>query len=182
VLRRMGRQVTAERVNGLIERLRGHIERLVLRTTFMVGYPGEREEDFDELIDFVERIRFERLGAFVFSPEEGTKAAGLDGTVPEEIAAERYERLMDTQARISGDFHQSLVGAEFEMIVDDIDGESGTATGRTYMDAPEIDGNLVAAGSVEEGAAFLRVRITGASAYDLEGGIVTAGVSASGNT
>jgi len=182
VLRRMGRPVTAERVSGLIGRLRERIDGLVLRTTLMAGYPGEREEDFDALMDFVERVRFERLGAFVFSPEEGTVAAGLDVTVPEEIAAERYERLMETQARIAGEFHRTLVGAEFEMIVDDIDGENGTVTGRTYMDAPEIDGNLVAPGSVEEGVAFLRVRITDASAYDLEGEIVSAAEPAAGNT
>jgi ribosomal protein S12 methylthiotransferase len=137
-----------------------------------VGFPGETEEDFEELLDFMEEMRFERLGAFVYSPEEGTRAALLEDRVPEETAVERYEEVMKLQAEISGKFQESLVGTEMEMIVDEIDPETGDVFGRSYMDAPEVDGAISIAGDIPEGTEFCRVLITEAGTYDLIGEVI----------
>lgn len=167
ILERMGRFTPPDRIYDLINRVRERIEGVVLRTAVMVGFPGETDEDFRELLDFIERVRFERLGAFVYSPEEGTRAALLEDKVPEETAQERFEIIMGTQARISAEFHRTLIGSELEMIIDSVDPENGTIAGRTYMDAPDIDGNITAVGSVEEDKAFCCVRVSEAKTYDL---------------
>ncbi len=167
ILRRMGRFTTPDDIRGLIARLRERVPGIVLRTSLIVGFPGETESDFEGLMDFMEETRFERLGAFVYSPEEGTRAASLDGAVPEEVAQGRYDELMRLQADISEEFHASLVDREFDMIVDEIDPDSGDVFGRTYMDAPEIDGVVSVGGGVAPDAEFVRVRITDAGTYDL---------------
>ncbi|MFC1694151.1 30S ribosomal protein S12 methylthiotransferase RimO [Candidatus Latescibacterota bacterium] len=172
ILKRMGRFTPPEKIRTLIDKLRESIEGMVIRTSLMVGFPGETDADFRKLIEFVEDIRFERLGAFVYSREEETPAASLDNQVPDEVAFERYETLMEVQSHIAMDFHRSLVGREFEMIVDAVDSETRTLEGRSYMDAPDVDGNITAAGSVEDETAFCRVRITGADNYDLKGEVV----------
>ncbi len=172
LLKIMGRQSKPEKIRKLLDTLRERVDGLVLRTSLIVGFPGETEKDFRELIEFIERYRFERLGAFVYSPEEGTPAALMGEKVPKDVAQERYETLMEIQRDISADFQESLVGREFDMIVDEIDPDTSKATGRTYMDAPEIDGNVSVVRGVEEGSAFYRVRITGAEAYDLVGEVV----------
>jgi ribosomal protein S12 methylthiotransferase len=169
VLRRMGRITKPDDIRSLLETLRTRVEGLVIRTSLIVGYPGETEEDFQELLDFMEDIRFERLGAFVYSPEEGTRAALLEERIPEELAAERYEEVMGLQAEISTEFQESLIGAELEMIVDEIDPESGDVFGRSYHDAPEVDGAISVAGDIPEGTEFCRVIITEAGTYDLIG-------------
>lgn len=171
VLKRMGRPSDPDVIKRLIDRLRTRIEGVVLRTSVMVGFPGETDKDFEELLSFVEEARFERLGAFIYSPEEGTRAADFEDTVPEDTALGRYERIMELQATLSGTFHRSLVGREFDMIVDDADPDNGTITGRTYMDAPDIDGSVTAAGAGNDNA-FRRIRITAAGQYDLEGEII----------
>ena len=173
VLESMGRKITPEKIMKLLDTLRERIDGLVLRTSLIVGFPGETEKDFRELAGFIGRYRFERLGAFVYSPEEGTSAALMKDRVPDDAAQERYETLMEIQSGISADFQESLNGREFDMIVDDIAPVTGRATGRTYMDAPEIDGNVSVARGVEEGSAFCRVRITGAGTYDLAGEVVS---------
>ncbi|MDP2984258.1 MAG: 30S ribosomal protein S12 methylthiotransferase RimO, partial [Candidatus Latescibacter sp.] len=169
ILRRMGRLTPPDRIRALLENLRNRVESLVIRTSLIVGFPGETEEDFEELLDFMKEVRFERLGAFVYSPEEGTRAALLEDRVPEETAAERYEEVMSLQAEISGEFQESLVGIEMEMIVDEIDPETGDVFGRSYMDAPEVDGAISIAGDIPEGTEFCRVLITEAGTYDLIG-------------
>jgi ribosomal protein S12 methylthiotransferase len=163
----MGRFTTPDDIRSLIARLRERVPGIVLRTSLIVGFPGEKESDFEELMDFMEETRFERLGAFVYSPEEGTRAASLDGVVPEEVAQGRYDELMRLQADISEDFHASLTGREFDMIVDEIDPDSEDVFGRTYMDAPEIDGVVSVGGGVAPDAEFVRVRIIDAGTYDL---------------
>ena len=173
ILESMGRKITQEKTRKLLDTLRERIDGLVLRTSLIVGFPGEAERDFRELVEFIERYRFERLGAFIYSPEEGTRAALMKDSVPDEVAQERYEMLMKIQRGISADFQESLIGREFDMIVDDIDQVTGSATGRTYMDAPEIDGNVSVARGVEEGSPFYRIRITGAGTYDLAGEVVS---------
>lgn len=174
VLRRMGRRTPPEHIRGLLARIRGRVPGVVIRTSLIVGFPGETEQDFAELLDFVREVRFERMGAFVYSPEEDTAAADFTDAVPEEIAQERYERLMEAQKEAAESFHRSLVGREFDMIVDEPDPQEGVIIGRTYMDAPDVDGNVMIPGSVEEDTPFLRVRVTGAGPYDLTGEIVTA--------
>ena len=173
VLRTMGRPTLPEKIRGLLDRLRESIPDLILRTTLITGFPGETDCDFRELLAFVEKYRFERLGAFVFSPEEDTPAADYENVVPEDLARERYEALMEVQARIAAEFHLSLIGREFDLIVDRIDPETGAAIGRTYMDAPEIDGNVSVPVGVKDRTDFYRVRITGAGTYDLEGEVVS---------
>jgi len=172
VLRRMRRITQPEKIKKLIEILRERIEGLILRTTLIVGFPGETERDFRELVDFVRSYRFERLGAFIYSHEEGTKAALMENTVPVNVALERYNTLMEIQSSISADFHKSLIGREFDMIVDEVNPDSGEASGRTYMDAPDIDGNVLVDRGVEEGKAFYRIRVTDAETYDLTGEVV----------
>jgi len=172
VLKRMGRPASAGRIRSLVDTLRERIEGIVLRTTVMTGFPGETDGDFRELLDFVESTRFERLGAFAYSPEEGTRAYAFENTVPVELAEERRRAIMELQAPISGDFHRSFIGRDMDMIVDLDDTDEKTVFGRTYMDAPDIDGSVIASGSVKEGEAFVTVRITGADDYDLTGTIV----------
>ncbi len=172
ILKRMGRLTTPDYLYGIIEKLRKRIEGLTLRTTLIVGYPGETDRDFRELGEFVEQERFERLGVFIYSNEDGTPAAADKPQVPEETALERYETIMEVQAGITEAFHNSLVGSELDMIVDTIDPETGTTLGRSYMDAPEIDGNISVSEGVEEDKAFYRVRVTGAETYDLIGKVV----------
>ena len=172
ILRRMGRLTPPDRIRALLKHLRNRVEGLVIRTSLIVGFPGETEEDFEELLDFMEEMRFERLGAFVYSPEEGTRAALLEDRVPEETAVERYEEVMKLQAEISGKFQESLVGTEMEMIVDEIDPETGDVFGRSYMDAPEVDGAISIAGDIPEGTEFCRVLITEAGTYDLIGEVI----------
>ena len=172
ILRRMGRHTTPHAIRSLIDTIRERIDGVVLRTALITGFPGETDEDFDELADFVRDVRFERLGAFVYSPEEGTPAAKMDNHVPFEIAAERHEIIMEIQSGISEDFHSSLIGREFDIIVDEVDPETGSAMGRTYMDAPDVDCTVSVTQGVNGDRAFCRVRITEAGAYDLVGEMV----------
>jgi ribosomal protein S12 methylthiotransferase len=172
ILMNMGRLVSPDAIRKLIEKLRKEIDGLVLRTSLIVGFPGETKREFRELVEFVEQSRFERLGAFVYSPEEGTSAAELKNRVSEEEAFERYKTIMDIQSGIMAAFQRSLIGREYDMIVDWINNESGEAAGRTYMDAPEVDGNIFVARSVKEGNAFVRVRIVHAETYDLTAEVV----------
>lgn len=172
VLKRMGRPADAGVIRSLVERLRSRIEGIALRTTVMVGFPGETDKDFDELMDFLDDTRFERLGVFGYSPEEGTRAYDFENSIPDDVVNERLAAVMELQSQIASEFHKSLVGRTFEMIVDDPDGPEGKFIGRTCLDAPEIDGNVIAAGSVQQDTPFVTVRITDASPYDLYGEIV----------
>ena len=139
---------------------------LAIRTTFIVGYPGETEEEFERLLDFVREVRFDRVGAFAYSPEEGTPAADLSGAVPEEVKAERYERLMALQQGISLAINEAQVGRTLDVLVE---GQGdGLSVGRSYRDAPEIDGMVILSGRLSVGS-ILPVRITGAMEYDLLG-------------
>ncbi|MFC1608335.1 30S ribosomal protein S12 methylthiotransferase RimO [Candidatus Latescibacterota bacterium] len=172
VLDRMRRHTPPDHIRQVIDNLRRRIEGLVLRTSLIVGFPGETDSDFEELADFVQDARFERLGVFAYSPEDDTPAASMDDQVPGSIANARCETIMEIQAGITENFHRSLIGSEHDMIIDDIDTETGLVIGRTYMDAPDIDGSIMAVGSVKQGDCFCRVRITGADTYDLHGEVV----------
>ncbi len=169
-LRRMRRPANIEWVYRTLEKMRQALPDLSLRTTFIVGYPGETEEEFQTLLDFVKEIRFDRVGAFQFSFEPGTASEPLGDPVPAEVKQERYERLMELQQGISLEINQSWVGKELEVL---IEGQGdGISLGRSYRDAPEIDGMVIIEGEIPAGE-MVPVRITGAMAYDLTGTVET---------
>lgn len=169
VLAAMGRPADPGRIRDIIAELRNRIPGVVLRTTLMTGFPGETGKDFEELHRFVRETRFQRLGVFCYSPEEGTRAYTLPDHVSKEIADIRAEALMKSQEEITAAFQAGLVGREFEMIVDEYDPETGTAAGRTYHDAPEIDCTVRVTGGISEGQPFAKVRITSSEGFDLTG-------------
>jgi len=166
VLRRMSRPHDVERVLGQIEQLRSAMPDIALRTSLIVGYPGETEKEFQALLDFVDEIAFDRVGTFVYSTEENTLAAGLPDQVPEDVKEDRRERLMVRQQAISLTNNSALIGKTVQMLVEGAG--DGISVGRTYRDAPEIDGLLIVEGEVDVGE-LLPVVITGASEYDLWG-------------
>jgi ribosomal protein S12 methylthiotransferase len=139
---------------------------IALRTSFIVGYPGETEAEFEALLRFVEEYRFDRVGVFVYSEEEGTSAASLPSPVPEEVKEERFDRLMALQQEISLERNEAQVGRRLDVL---IEGHGdGLSLGRSYRDAPEIDGMVLLPGELPVGE-VLPARITGAIEYDLIG-------------
>ncbi len=171
VLKRMQRRVDRAKTVALVEKLRERVPNLVLRTTFIVGFPGETDAQFGELCDFVEETRFERMGVFTYSLEPDTPAVKLDGHLPEEIKVARRERLMELQQQIAFEFGDSLVGYELDVLIDDRFDEE-TWIGRTYADAPEIDGAIYVKGAGLAPGAMVPVAIEARQDYDLEGSAV----------
>lgn len=146
VLKRMQRRVNREKTITLVEKLRASVPNLVLRTTFVVGFPGETDQQFAELKDFVQETRFQRMGVFTYSLEPGTPAVKLDGQLPQEVMEQRRDELMELQQQSAFEFGDSLIGYELDAIIDEEVGD-GIWQGRIYADAPEIDGVVyVAAG------------------------------------
>ena len=168
-LYRMKRPSNMDWVHKTLAKMRSTIKDLAIRTTFIVGYPGETDEEFQALYDFVEQTRFDRAGAFQFSFEPGTTSAPLGDPVPAEVKQERYERLMELQQNISLQVNQSYVGKTLDVLVEGFD--NGISVGRSYRDAPEVDGYVVVEGKAKVGD-IVPVRITGAFAYDLTGVLV----------
>jgi ribosomal protein S12 methylthiotransferase len=169
-LRRMKRPANMDWVYSTLEKMRLSMPDLALRTTFIVGYPGETEEEFQTLLDFVKEIRFDRVGTFQFSFEPGTDSEPLGDPVPAEVKEERYDRLMALQQDISLEVNQSFVGKTLEVL---FEGQGdGLSMGRSYRDAPEIDGLVIVEGDAPVGE-LVPVRITGAMTYDLSGVIFT---------
>jgi ribosomal protein S12 methylthiotransferase len=176
-LYRMRRPSNIDWVHRTLEKLRSKISdtstglgrRLAIRTTFIVGYPGETNEEYQALLDFVQEIRFDRVGTFQFSFEPGTTSEPLGDPIPAEVKQERFEQLMELQQGISMQINQSYVGQTLEVLVEGKD--KGIAIGRSYRDAPEIDGMVFIEGDAQIGS-ILPVRITGAMAYDLTGVLV----------
>ena len=172
ILKRMNRPIKKRNVISLINKLRDRIPNLTLRTTFMVGFPGETDQDFEELLDFVKEFRFERLGAFIFSREEGTPAYDFPQQIPMRIKKERLKKLMLTQQLISKEINSSYMGKEIEVLIDEIkSGKPKIAIGRTQADAPEIDGKVIIRGDKTKVGRFIKVKVTEASEYDLTGEI-----------
>jgi ribosomal protein S12 methylthiotransferase len=169
VLKRMKRPTDVDRTRRLIAELRAAMPDLALRTSFIVGYPGETEAEFQALLDFLSEVRFDRVGAFLFSPEEGTAAASLPDAVPEPVQVERLDRLMALQQEISLEINEAQVGRTLDVLVE---GQGdGLNVGRSYRDAPEIDGLVLFPGEPQKAAMgnIVPVRITGALEYDLTG-------------
>lgn len=163
-LRRMRRPANMDWVHNTLSYMRETLPDLALRTTFIVGYPGETEEEFQTLLDFIEEVRFDRVGAFQFSFEPGTTSEPLGDPVPEEVKQERWERLMEIQQGISLERNQSYVGKILDVL---IEGHGdGLSLGRSYRDAPEIDGMVIIEGEIPIGS-MVPAQITGAMTYDL---------------
>ena len=139
VLKRMNRHGNREVLTALFRKLREKIPGVVIRTSLIAGFPGETEEEFDELCSFAEEMRFERMGCFAYSEEEGTPAAKLDGMLEPEERERRAEIINDLQNEILDDINESLIGERLDVIVEGYDGYTDVYFGRTYMDAPEID-------------------------------------------
>ncbi|MFZ5822176.1 MAG: 30S ribosomal protein S12 methylthiotransferase RimO [Chloroflexota bacterium] len=165
-LRRMKRPSNIEWVHKTLGKMRAAMPGLAIRTTFIVGYPGETDEEFQALVDFVQETRFDRVGTFPFSFEEGTASAPLGDPVPAAVKQARFETLMELQQGISLQVNQSFVGKTLDVLVEGFD--NGISIGRSYRDAPEIDGLVLVEGKLEVGQ-IAPVRITGAMAYDLSG-------------
>ena len=173
-LKRMRRPSRVEMVHEHIAKLRRAMPDIALRTTFIVGYPGETEEEFQGLLDFVKTIEFDKVGAFQFSPEPGTPSATLPDQVADEVKQERYARLMETQQPISLRKNQALVGRMLEILVEgegEVEGSGDPLLlGRSYRDAPEVDGLVLVPGvSGAPIGSMLEVHINGAMEYDLVG-------------
>lgn len=165
-LHRMKRPSNIDWVHKTLAKMRAAIPNLAIRTTFIVGYPGETEEEFQALMDFVKEIRFDRVGTFQFSFEPGTTSEPLGDPIPAEVKQERYERLMELQQSISLQINQSYVGKTLDVLVEGYD--NGISIGRSYRDAPEIDGMVLVESKAKVGE-IVPVKITGAMAYDLTG-------------
>ncbi|MBQ1718502.1 MAG: 30S ribosomal protein S12 methylthiotransferase RimO [Bacteroidales bacterium] len=169
VLDNMHRHIDSARTRALINKLREKVPGVVLRTTMIVGHPGEGVKEFAELMDFVREARFERLGAFAYSEEEGTWGAGhLQDDVPEEEKRRRLEELMSVQADISLNYNRSRVGSTVRVLVDDI--VNGTLVCRSEGESPEVDGEILVSTTKADEAiigSYIDVRITGADEYDL---------------
>lgn len=168
----MNRRGSQAEYRKLIARLRRAIPDLTLRTTFMVGYPGETEGDFQTLVNFVKEVEFEKMGLFAYSAEVGTPAADLP-QVPQLLKEERLERLGKVQANISKRKLKNFIGREVEAVVEDVNPENKErSVGRTIFDAPEVDGLLLLDRLFPTGT-FVRVKVTGTDSYDLHGQVVS---------
>ena len=173
ILKAMRRPGGAKSHLETIQAWRDICPELAIRSTFIVGFPGETEDDFTQLLDFLREARLERVGAFTYSEVPGAAANSFEGQVPEELKQERFERLMAAQQEISLSINESKVGRVLEVIVDDYGEFPGDLIGRTKADAPGIDGNVFVAGdgTVKIGD-IVKVKVTGATAYDLTGDVV----------
>ena len=173
ILKRMRRPYTRRQATKLLERIRSLVPSVAIRTTFMVGFPGETEEDLALLEEFIKEQRFDHLGVFAYSNEEGSDAARLDGQLDQETGQQRLERIMAMQAEISQEKNKAVVGSEVEVLVEGLSRESDLLLeGRTSRQAPEIDGCVyITAGECAAGD-MVRVKITEAHPYDLVGEIV----------
>ena len=183
LLQAMRRGKSGSAVRETVMKLREAIPGLTLRTSLIVGFPGETEEDFLELLDFVEETQFERLGVFKYSEEEGTPAANLPGKVSDEAKERRWQELMELQAAISQKKNEALIGSIQRVIIEDVDVESGELTGRTQAHAPEVDGSVFIHDDATEAVSpvpkpksgeIIDVKVIDALEYDLMGEIVHA--------
>ena len=170
ILKRMGRRTSKQELIDIVGKLRKEIPDIVLRTTLITGFPGETEEDHEELKEFVDEMEFDRLGVFTYSPEENTPAAEMADQVPEEVKEERRDELMELQQEISYDKGQDRIGQELLVMIEGKVADESAYIGRTYGDAPKVDGYIfVQTGELLMTGDFAKVRVTGALEYDLIG-------------
>jgi ribosomal protein S12 methylthiotransferase len=177
ILSRMRRGKSGSAVREAIAKLRAAIPNLTLRTSLIVGFPGETDDDFRELLDFVEEAEFDRLGIFKYSIEAGTAAARMDGQVPEDVKEARWQEMMELQAEISRKKNEALIGTVSRVMIDSLDGNDGMPVGRSQAHAPEVDGVVYVERRPSDAQReirlgdFIDVRMTQALDYDLIGEI-----------
>ena len=172
ILQRMGRRSSGKEIRALIDHTKKDYPKIHLRTTLMVGFPGESEEEFKDLVNFVRETEFTHLGVFTFSPEEGTKAFQMEGMIPSEIAEERRARIMEVQQKISWKRNKEMIGSTIPVLIDGVSvNPEGMLQGRTAFQSPEIDGVVsITKGDARIGDTVM-VKITQAEPYDLLGEI-----------
>ena len=170
ILKRMGRRTTKQELVDIVKKLLQEIPDIFLRTTLISGFPGETQEDHEELMEFVDEMEFDRLGVFPYSAEEDTPAAAMENQVPQEIKEARRDELMELQQEISYEKGQEHIGQVLTVMIEgQVSGESAYI-GRTYGDAPKVDGYIfVQTGELLMTGDFVKVRVTGAMEYDLIG-------------
>ena len=155
-------------------KLRIEIQDIAVRTTLITGFPGETEEQHQELVDFVDEMEFDRLGVFTYSPEEDTPAAEMEGQIPEEVKEDRQAEIMELQQEIAFEQAEDMVGKEVLVMIEGKVADENAYVGRTYKDAPNVDG-LIFVNTEEElmSGDFARVKVTGAAEYDLIGELIS---------
>ena len=170
VLKRMGRRTDRQEIARIVKMLRTKIPDIALRTTLITGFPGETEEEFEELKDFVRQMKFDRLGVFTYSREEDTPAAGMEGQIDEDVKEARKNEMMELQQEIAFQKCESQVGRTMEVMIEGQLPEEGVYIARTYMDAPDVDGYVfLESGWNLMSGDFVTVNIVGAKEYDLIG-------------
>lgn len=174
ILKRMGRKTTKDQLKSVISRLRAEIPDIVIRTTLITGFPGETQEDHEELMEFIDEMEFDRLGVFTYSPEEDTPAASMPEQIPEEIKEDRQAELMELQQDIVFEQAEDMIGRELLVMIEGKLADENAYVGRTYKDAPNVDG-LIFIHTDEElmSGDFAKVRVTGALEYDLIGELIS---------
>lgn len=174
ILKRMGRRTSKEQLEEIIGKLRREIPDIAIRTTLITGFPGETEEQHQELVDFVDEMEFDRLGVFTYSPEEDTPAAEMEGQIPEEVKEDRQAEIMELQQEIAFEQAEDMVGKEVLVMIEGKVADENAYVGRTYKDAPNVDG-LIFVNTEEEliSGDFARVKVTGAAEYDLIGELIS---------
>ena len=172
ILKRMGRRTNQKQLREMIASLRSQIPDIALRTTLISGFPGETEEDQEEVMRFVDEMEFERLGVFAYSQEEDTPAAEFPDQVPQELKEERRDEIMELQQEISYEKSQSMIGKVLEVMIEGKVADENAYVGRTYMDAPGVDGLIFINTDLDlMSGDFVRAKVTGALEYDLIGEI-----------
>ena len=167
----MGRNYTSDDLYRLYDKIRSLVPRAVLRTTVMVGFPGETDKDYKDLVNFVDEIRFDHLGVFVYSDSKDLPSHKLSGHIPEGVANDRYDRLMLRQSKISFENNQKHIGKVYDVLVE-TEAKKNLFTGRTFFQAPEVDGITYIHSEKLSLGAFAGVRVTDVLEYDLMGDMV----------
>ena len=172
ILKRMGRRTSKQELIDIVTKLRKEIPDICLRTTLITGFPGETEEQHQELVEFVDEMEFDRLGVFTYSPEEDTPAATMADQIDEEVKLERQAELMELQQEIAFDTAEKMIGREMLVMIEGKIADEPAYVGRTYRDAPKVDGLIfVETGELLMSGDFAKVTVTGAEEYDLIGGL-----------
>ena len=172
ILKRMGRRTSKQQLIDMVSTLRREIPDIVLRTTLITGFPGETQEDHEELMEFVDQMEFDRLGVFTYSPEEDTPAATMEDQIPEEVKQDRQAELMELQQEISLERGESCVGKDYLVMIEGKVADENAYVGRTYADAPGIDGYMfINTGELLMSGDFVKAHVTGSLEYDLIGEI-----------
>ena len=170
ILKRMGRRTNQAQLREIIGKLRAAVPDIALRTTMISGFPGETQEDHEEVMRFVDEMEFERLGVFTYSAEEDTPAADFPDQIPEEVKEERRDEIMELQQEIAFEKSESMVGRVLDVMIEGKVADEAAYVGRTYMDAPNVDGYIfVNSGELFMSGDFVRVKVTGSNDYDLIG-------------